>query len=372
MKKIVYFFPFVLLTCLACTDRDREYFSVPQRTVLIYMAADNNLYKNAQSDIKEMLTAEIPENNHLLVYLDVPKLIDDESPELLEIKKGEFTVVKHYGQQNSASGEVLSTVIRDVITEFSAESYGLILWSHGTGWLPEGVFDNLSNQKKVYSFGKDGNDEMSIMELAESITVDFEYIIFDACLMGGIEVFYQLRNKANIIIASPTETLVAGFPYNEIIPFLFTPVPSYAEIAQNYMNHYKNKAGSLQSASLTVVETQQLEELANILRETAREDMVPPDRESVQKYDMREHVVFYDLQDYLSQAIQNPNRVTLLKQQIARTVKYHDYTPYFLEKLAIERSCGISVYVSSFIDSHLDSQYRQLDWYIDSHLLLSY
>ncbi|MDR1170424.1 MAG: hypothetical protein LBK97_06285 [Prevotellaceae bacterium] len=129
------------------------------------------------------------------------------------------------------------------------------------------------------------------------------------------------------------------------------------------MNYYKNQTGNLQSASITVVDTKQLEELADILRETAREDMIPPDRESVQKYDMREHTVFYDMQDYLSQAIQNPNRVTLLKQQIARTVKYHDYTPYFLEKLAIERSCGMSIYVLSFIDSHLENQYRQLDWY---------
>ncbi|MDR1121458.1 MAG: hypothetical protein LBM08_11130 [Dysgonamonadaceae bacterium] len=265
MKQSVYFFPFFLLACLACTDRDdREYFPPPQRTVLIYMAADNNLYKNARLDMEEMLKAEIPENNHLLVYLDVPERTDDECPALLEMKGGEFTVVKQYGQQNSASGEVLRTVIQDVVAGFPAESYGLILWSHGTGWLPEGVFENLNRQKEIQSFGKDGNREMSIMELAESITIDFEYIIFDACLMGGIEVFYQLRNKANIVIASPTETLVAGFPYSEIIPSLFTPVPSYAEIAQNYMHYYKNKTGNLQSASITVVDTEQLEALADI------------------------------------------------------------------------------------------------------------
>jgi hypothetical protein len=83
---------------------------------------------------------------------------------VFEIRKGEIIVIKQYGQQNSASGEILNAVIQDVITEFPAETYGLVLWSHGTGWLPEGVFDALQQSVVSRSFGKDGNSEMSIIE----------------------------------------------------------------------------------------------------------------------------------------------------------------------------------------------------------------
>jgi len=75
------------------------------------------------------------------------------------------------------------------------------------------------------------------------------------------------------------------------------------------------------------------------------------------------------LEDYLSEAIQNQPAITALKQQMSKTVTYHDFTPCFLGTLAIEKSCGISVYVSPSTDAELDEQYKQLDWYKDSGLL---
>jgi hypothetical protein len=361
---------FFVLTAFSCAkDEVREDISFPKQTVLIYMAADNNLYRNAETDIEEILKSEVPQNNHLLIYLDVPEWYGDGCAQLFEVRRGSLIQVKQYGQQNSASGEVLQSVINDVTAIFPAEKYGLILWSHGTGWLPENKYDELK-EEKLRSFGKDGNREMNLIELSESIPVKFEYIIFDACLMGGIEVFYQLRNKANIIIASPAEILVAGFPYDKIVPFLFYPNLDYIRIAQEYMNYYKNKTGILQSASISVVNTRQLKPLAEVLRTILNENnIISPDKMSVQKYEMREQAIFYDLEDYLSQAIQNQIAITELKQQISKTVIYHDFTPYFLETLAIERSCGISIYVSPSTNNDLDEQYKQLDWHKDSGLL---
>jgi hypothetical protein len=339
------------------------------------MAADNNLYKNAKRDIEEILQSEIPANNHLLVYLDVPEQSENTYPQLFEIREGKMVSVKQYELQNSARGEVLQTVIEDATSSFPAKTYGLILWSHGTGWLPEYVYNMLKQSIVLRSFGRDGSSEMNISELAESLPVKFEYIIFDACLMGGIEVFYQLRNKADVIIASPAETLVAGFPYDEIIPFLFTATPNYVEIAQTYMNYYKNQTDkNLQSATITVIDTKQLEPFADIVRTITADDkvmIIPPGRESVQQYEIKEQIVFYDLQDYLVQAIQNENYITALKQQISRMVIYRDFTPYFLSKLAIERSCGLSVYVAIPNDG-LNNQYKLLDWYTDSNLLCTW
>lgn len=118
---------------------------------------------------------------------------------LCRIEYSEYSDIYPY----SASGEVLHSVIHDAITAFPAMEYGLILWSHGTGWLPEGVFDTLKhgNRSKFRSFGFDSGKEMKITELAENLPVKFEFIIFDACLMSNIETLYELRNAANYIIA---------------------------------------------------------------------------------------------------------------------------------------------------------------------------
>jgi hypothetical protein len=45
----------MLLSC----SKD-EPFYIAEKTIIVYMAADNNLYRNAKADIQEMLECEIP------------------------------------------------------------------------------------------------------------------------------------------------------------------------------------------------------------------------------------------------------------------------------------------------------------------------
>ena len=82
---------FYLLLCLSCSqkeeDSERE---LPERTVLVYMAADNNLYGSVRADIeeKEMLPAETPANGHLVVYLDAPGVVGGYLPAAVQHSSG--------------------------------------------------------------------------------------------------------------------------------------------------------------------------------------------------------------------------------------------------------------------------------------------
>ena len=83
MRKIrIYVRVLLLLTtfaavssCQALMYEDAE--MAPDTTVLVYMAADNNLAGNAERDIKEMMKGNIPyyfdegSGNVLLVYADI-------------------------------------------------------------------------------------------------------------------------------------------------------------------------------------------------------------------------------------------------------------------------------------------------------------
>jgi hypothetical protein len=136
----------------------------PVRTVLIYMAADNSLssfsYKNLESIVKGSSASALNGGN-LLVYLDA----SDAAPQLLQIKaKSDGTIqklaIKDYPEQNSADPIVMRGVFESVVSEFPAESYGLVLWSHGTAWLPYNV------QPMLRSFGQDETSWMEIPELS--------------------------------------------------------------------------------------------------------------------------------------------------------------------------------------------------------------
>ena len=89
-----------------------------------------------------------------------------------------------------------------------------------------------------------------------------EFILFDACLMSSIECMYQLKDKTNMIIASPTDILAYGFPYEYIIPTISKPNINYTEIGRNYMNFYNKKSGILNSGCITIIEIKQVEKLS--------------------------------------------------------------------------------------------------------------
>lgn len=336
---------------------------IANRTVLVYMAADNNLYRNAIKDIKEMLQATVPANNNLLVYVDAPAASSDSIPKLFEIKNNKIKEICRYSKHNSASGEVLSMVLSDAMRLYPAIDFGLVLWSHGTGWLPQGRYDEIKANSPQYSFGLDNKQEMEIIELEKALPTKLKFIIFDACLMSNIETIYQLRHKADYIIASPTEILIAGFPYDKIVGLLFAHNIDYQAIAENYMKYYKQQTGVLQSATIAVVATKHLSELAHNIRSGINKDSILYLHQDAQKYEIGDNAVFYDLFDYLQQAeTQNWG------QYLKNIVKYNDFTPFFLSKLKIAKSYGISIFVHH--GDTLSTEYKTLDWYTDTGLML--
>ncbi len=102
-----------------------------------------------------------------------------------------------------------------------AKRYSLALWSHGSAWLPPKKSSFLSNKGELEykSFGQDGESELSLNDLAESLPERFFSIAFDACFMASVEVAYALRYNVLYFLFSPTEVLPDGFPYEAMPPY---------------------------------------------------------------------------------------------------------------------------------------------------------
>jgi hypothetical protein len=97
---------FFVLILVSCVEEVIEYDRTPlsTRTVLVYMAADNDLHDYALQDIAEMQRAILPENVHLLVYLDIAV---ESIPQILEILNGEHEAIKQYKPEKLAFTSVL-------------------------------------------------------------------------------------------------------------------------------------------------------------------------------------------------------------------------------------------------------------------------
>lgn len=240
----------------------------PKRTVLVYMVA-SNLGSYLQNNLNIITSAATKENlngGNLLVYYSENK----NTASLFEIKPDENGVpVQHhlrdYEGESAVSKETMQNVINEVVSSYPADSYGMLLSSHATAWMPTGYYNMLR------SFGEESGKWMEIDELAEAIPNNvFDFLIFDACSMGAIECVYELRDKADYIVASPSEVLAVGFPYKTILPHLFTKEAGLENVAKDFYEFFKTYMYPVGSISVTV--TKELNELAAVTKEIIGND----------------------------------------------------------------------------------------------------
>jgi hypothetical protein len=289
-KYIICFIASVLFIA-SCSDIDEELTSqTVSRTLIVYMAADNDLAADAFADLEEMKQGFSETGANLIVFID-PK---DENPYLLEIHPKEETFIQSYSELNSADPNTLKAIIEAIINKYPAEEYGLILWSHGTSWMPAG--------NSLRSFGKDNGNEINIPDLAKALPIRFNFILMDACLMGAVEVAYELKDKTDYFIASSTETIYTGFPYDKIIPELLKPQINFKAVAQHYFEYYNAMRGAYRSATISVVDT----------------------------------------------------------------IMYNNHTPQFILQYDINTYCGLSCYIPHPQRRDMNEYYQSLKWYEDS------
>ena len=136
----------VIALCLFCSchhDDEPSEEDVPERTVLIYIAGENNLDKFTSSDIKEMKEGSraLQDRQKLIVYVD---RAESTPPFFARIKDGKFVDSVSVNESITADPAVLEHALQYMRTNYPAKSYGLVLWGHASGWI-------VSNDSIVYS-----------------------------------------------------------------------------------------------------------------------------------------------------------------------------------------------------------------------------
>ncbi|MBO5919425.1 MAG: hypothetical protein J6Q34_02915 [Bacteroidales bacterium] len=372
MKLIKYLFAsFVLLFSVASCDpvsQDPPQFTEQQKTLLVYMVANNNLSSNATGNINAMLQGYLPTEDNLLVYLHST----NSNPILLRLYRDERgaaakDTVYRFPQRNSADPASLTSAMNVCRTMYPAQEYGLVLWSHGTGWLPKQYYG------KTRSFGQDAGNEMDIIEMAKAIPFKLNYVIFDACLMGGIEVAYELKDSVDYVIASPTEIFSDGFPYRKMMEHIFKSSTQLQAVAQEYYNHYNDKSGSSRSATIALIKTSELDNVAQKAKDIFNKyghngnlDNTLVDTTAIQKYYRDQKHWFYDLGGLVQQLAGDD--ADAFNKALESAVIYKAATPEFISvKIDPAKFSGLSTYIpSSKADAELLEYYTKLRWNRDT------
>ncbi len=276
----------IIITISSCGDKEEKKpptDNTTSRVVFVYMAAENNLSSFATTDINEMLQGckMMSDNDKLIIFLD--NATKGKAPCYYEITNkttattyGELTPVFKYDQEyNSASAETLDMTLAYLYSHYSADSYGIIFWSHGSGWTPYNDTQNTIKSRirplQHKSFGVDtGSDnafsssgsQMDIDDMAQVLCKykNIDFILFDACFMQSIETAYELSTVTRHIIASPTEIPGPGAPYARMILPMFADQLNINNILLAYYSAYQNN--NTYGVLISAVDCSQMEDFA--------------------------------------------------------------------------------------------------------------
>lgn len=383
MKKL-FIYLLLLLTTFSCIDETECDIDIPKgRTILVYLAGDSD----DLSDEVHLMQAELmagwnpKSGGSLVIFADGRS----KTPLLIKIEERDNKIVadtlRRYDNDNSASPALLSQVIADMQVVAPGESYGMILFSHASGWLPAEVYDNPSTWRDpadAYSHIAPRSiiiDEGREMELADFATAIpnkmFDFMAFDMCFMSSVETAYALRNKTDYLLAAAPEVLKPGFTYiyNTYLNLLYKPKANLEGFGQAFFNYFNSLSGKHASAAISVVRTSEMDALAELTRQIA------PDLEQdqsiidqVQYYDgtfKRDEKgyprLFFDFRDYISK-IATPQQLSQMDDLLSKTVIFKVHTREFLN-IIIDKHSGLSVYIPQASVPKLNKAYKKTDWW---------
>ena len=256
-----------ILTLVGCKKDDDDSPQHFDRTVLIYIAGENNLAPYINEELREMVRGSYGiGNNALVVYVDGT----DDRPYIMRLVEGEKQNVHTLESDGfSSDPDVMREVLNYTAANYPADDYGLVLWGHATGWeIEDSTY--VPSSKRAYGIDNGGNTtsntgrSMNMYTLAQTLKAwgqPLRFILADCCQFQCVESAYELRNATDYIIGSPAEIPGIGAPYDQLGKAFFSKDEHFYEsIVDEYFEQVTGDGS--QRTPLSVIKTSKLDTLA--------------------------------------------------------------------------------------------------------------
>lgn len=247
---------------------------------MVYLDGDNNLESAGIDDFLEMSSVGSDSNVKIVVQFDRIDGEDSSYGDWKTCKRFYVTsgmtptagnAITDIGEANMGDPATLTAFIDWATTNYPANRYALVLWNHGGGWREqqEALIKALEAAKTCEGKNKielalkeirrpnykavcwdDTNVDCLYMKEVKSAlnaaTYDMHMIGFDACLMGMIEVAYEIKGTgASVVVGSEETEPGDGWPYDTILGDLlshasWTPAQLGTAIVDRYYASYGN------------------------------------------------------------------------------------------------------------------------------------
>jgi len=302
------------------TLQTRKKFPRKNWTIIIYIAADNDLRSFAARNIKQMASIGSNEYMNILVHLDIRITGNKKITRRYYVEKDKILHMNAHNstsqRMDSGNPQTLISCCDWAINDYPADEYALLFWNHGTGIIDPG-HGRLINPAELFTFNPTTNKleldrSIGFLDLINSLDTDefsqidqrgicwddttgnyltnrkldmalnnickkilngkkFSIIGFDACLMSMLETANLIKNYAHIMVGSQEVELGTGWNYAKVLaPFAYQSLEKEDFAKHIVQMYYKTYSILTNDFTLSAINLDPIVNLENNLDGIAR------------------------------------------------------------------------------------------------------
>lgn len=275
-------------------------------TMVAYIQADNNLAPFAVYNINDMQLAPIPSTMNMLVQWDQPN--NNKTWRYRIVQGGRIEDASLSTEMGINPENELVDMMQWAKNNFAAKQYAMILWNHGNGIIDprmqkisKNYGASISRKKpkqvvpwleipglavqKAALFEKergilfdDSQDTFldnqglnsAMVKIKKALGKKLDLIGMDACLMAMIEVGYEVKDCADVLVGSQNVEPGEGWPYSVLLSAIATygtniTAPTLGQaIVASYGAYYKKRD---KSSTQSAISLNKLSAIASIINQ---------------------------------------------------------------------------------------------------------
>lgn len=365
-------------------------------TVMVYLVADTNIKSDLRNNVMYMYRglSQIEKKATLLVYWDGGGSDEyfETSPCIVRYEtdgKGNINgipsrdslytmrqvaeygeIVKEYHSMLSTDKSTMTTILKHMAELSPTKELGLIAGSHGSAWL-KSIYGY-----KARAFGQDGNGDITITtgDMAQAIRdagIHLDFLLYDACMMGTVEVCYDFKDVVDYMIVSALDVPAYGFPYQDMLQYLYEPeVSNYTKACDEYIEYYRGFSTGW--GTIALVDNHEMRNLADEVKNELllHADMIADYNPigKLQHYGLNTSAtgfkyVSFDMGQFIS--ILNEGVIPdAFQTQMEKTIIHKnclEKTTYY--RIDASKFCGLGMYIPLESRPVWNEHFETLSWY---------
>jgi hypothetical protein len=357
------------------------------------MAGDNNLEGAGRDDLAEMKRVGSTADVNVIVQFDT----EEKKTTRYRVEKNKLKVVQQLPGVDCGNPKVLTQFIQWGIKNYPAQHYLLDVWNHGGGWenlpadynydalrlakplaaakryrLKRALFRTTVQkihkrpaQARAIAIDCGSHDYLDNQELRNGIFKALpkgrkvDILGCDACLMNMLEIAYEMKDTATLMVGSEETEPGAGWPYAAILKGLVAkPTMAPADLAKIIVTEYgKYYQKSRETATQSALDLGHIQATAAAVNELA--DALLADLHNVagavllakgrtQKFEMPEYIDLGDFAKQLAQRLPQNAAVKAATDKVLQALQPATGGSLVMQNSTagtrVQRATGVSIY----------------------------